>query len=85
MSWVFETCRYRGDLIPGGVAETVEPCPGSNGKVSSVRYRFLVLLIGKVSSVRLFRDDCLGLLLTIHPYCWIAMGLGQAHLHSSLN
>ena len=77
MSWVYEICCYRGDLILGGVVETVEPCPGW--------IDFWFQPIGKASSVKLFRDACLGLLLTIPPSCWIVMGLGQAPLLSGLN
>ena len=77
MSWVYEICRYKGDLILGGVAETVEPYPGW--------IDFLSQLIGKASSIRLFRDACLSLLLTIPPSYRTVMGLRQAPFLSSLN
>ena len=77
MSWVFEICRFKGDLILGGEAEMVEPCPDW--------IDFWFQTIGKANSVRLFRDACLGLFLTIHPSCWTMMGLGQARPPFDLN
>ena len=77
MSWVYEIYRYKGDLILGGVAETVEPCLGW--------IDFWFQPIGKAGSVKLLRDASLGLLPTIPPSCWVVMGLGEAPLLSSLN
>ena len=48
----------------------VESCPGW--------IDFLFQTIGKAILVRLFRDVCLGLFLTILPSYWTVMGLGQA-------